>query len=240
MEGISSLRRRPGGTPFFLLTGVAFLPYWLAWWTQFSFDARFTLIFMPLVGVWAALILHDLSGRIEGRISVPAWFSRLLTILTLVPLSLLATHSRWGGVYRALTQPLASYDARVAEVNSRSYELSQWVIHNLDPAETRIAVMDGKMLYYLIGYDVTQMYPLNLDSLEEFDYLIHSSSLFAVYGPTLGWETSEFYQHIWDPMIFEPVFVSDGVNIMRVLRTTLPTPEERQQFNEPASKGGDQ
>jgi hypothetical protein len=41
---------------------------------------------------------------------------------------------------------------------------------------------------------------------------------------------SEFYRHVWDPLIFEPVYVSEGVHVMRILRTDVPTPEEYEAY----------
>jgi hypothetical protein len=101
-----------------------------------------------------------------------------------------------------------------------------YVRNTLDPARDRIVLMDGRMAYYLLDYDPAVMYPRQLSDLEGYDYLVHSSSIFAVYNDRLGLRDSEFYQHVFDPLIFEPVYVSDGVHVMRILRTDVPSPTE--------------
>ena len=114
----------------------------------------------------------------------------------------------------------------VWDFRGRLYDVVLYVRAAFDPADDRIMLMDGRMAYYLLEYEPTVMYPRRLSDLEGYDYLVHSSSIFAVYNDRLGLRDSEFYQHVFDPLIFEPVYVSDGVHVMRILRTDLPSPVE--------------
>jgi len=111
------------------------------------------------------------------------------------------------------------------------YDLVLYAQTHFDPERDRIAIMDGRMAYYLYGYDTKVMYPKKLSDLDGYGYLIHTSSIYAIYGGgLLGWDQSEFYQHAFDPLIFEPVYESGGVHIMRILRTDVPTPDEYETY----------
>jgi hypothetical protein len=140
----------------------------------------------------------------------------------LIGLIVWGARDRLGGVYKAVTQPFISDDERLLQAKGRTYNLVLYARENFDPAHDRLILMDGRMAYYLRDFDYVVMYPRTLADLEGYDYLLHSSSIFAVYNDRLGMRDSEFYQHVWDPAIFEPVYVSDGVHIMRILRTDLP------------------
>ena len=85
-----------------------------------------------------------------------------------------------------------------------------------------------------LDYDVVVGYPYYLAELEGYDYIIYSSSYRAIYGDgRLGWQDSEFYHLAYAPLVFEPVYEVNGVHIMRILRTTVPTPEEIEAYEGP-------
>ncbi len=98
---------------------------------------------------------------------------------------------------------------------------------HLDPETDHLCLMDERMAYYLSDHPITVIYPSTLAELEGCDYLFHVSSIHTVYGRELGWDESEFYQLAFSPDLFEPVYESGGVHVMRVLTTTLPWEQER-------------
>ena len=231
-QGREAVRGRQAETPADLLLLGFILPYWLIWWLRFSFEARFLLLILPLMAVWAARPLEWTVGQIGARVRLPRLLWQAAGAALLLGLLLRGGYDRLGGLYRAITHPFASDDERLLYAKGRLYDLILYVRNNLDPERDRLMLMDGRMAYYLRDYDTVVMYPTRLSQLEGFDYLIHSSSIFAIYNPRLGWNTSEFYQHVWDPLIFEPVYESGGVHIMRILRTDVPTPEEYEAYRE--------
>jgi hypothetical protein len=148
------------------------------------------------------------------------------TAFTLFGLLFVASRDRLGGVYYALTRPFATEEERILQAKPDIYLLAQYIRSHMDPVNDHMMVMDGRLLYYLPEYDLTVQYPLTISDLTGYDYLVHSSSIFSIYGKRLGWNRSEFYRHVWDPRIFESVYEVEGVHIMRILRTDVPPKQE--------------
>jgi hypothetical protein len=83
--------------------------------------------------------------------------------------------------------------------------------------------MDERLVYFLPEFDTAVGYPQTLAALDGYDYLFHVAAIYALYGNgRLGWEDSEFYRYAFDERVFEPVYKSGGVHVMRSLRTTPP------------------
>ncbi len=221
-QGWQVLRGEHDQTPVDLILSAMVIPYWLAWWTRFSFDARFLLLALPLMAYWSARPLAWLNDWVDGRVRLPRPVWQVAGGVLLVGLIVWGAQDRLGGVYKAVTQPFASDDERLLQAKGRTYNLVIYVRENFDPEHDRLVLMDGRMAYYLRDFDYVVMYPHSLSQLEGYDYLMHASSIFAVYNDRLGLRDSEFYQHVWDPEIFEPVYESGGVHIMKILRTDLP------------------
>ncbi len=210
-----------------LIAALFVIPYWLAWWTTFSFDPRFLLLILPLMALWSARPLLTLLAWLPARARLPrpAWL--VLGAVVLAGLLLWGAQDRLGGVYRAVTQPLATSEARFRRVKPGLADHVLYARANLNPTADRLYLMDERLAYYLADFDYTVGYPLTLADLEGYDYLFHASGLYSVYGDgRLGWEDSEFYQHAFAPAVFEPVYESGGVHIMRILRTDLPPTAE--------------
>lgn len=231
----SVLRAAQDSIPYDLLIAVMAVPYWLAWWMRFSFEARFLVLIIPFMALWAARPLGWLSDWLTGHVHIPKILGQFGGAILLTGLLLWGAQDRLGGVYRAVTQPFASEEDRIQRVRRDVFALAEYIRNNIDPDDSRIMVMDGALAYYLRDYDVTVSYPLRIADLEGYDYLVHSSSIYAVYSDRLGWDTSEFYAHVWDESIFEPVYESGGVHIMRILRTDLPSPAEYEAVSSPAA-----
>jgi hypothetical protein len=202
------------------------VPYWLAWWLRFSFEARFLLLILPLLAVWAARPIEWMIDWMGERVRLPSLLWQMGGGVVLAGLLFLGVQTRLGGVFQFVTHPFASDEERLLHARGRLYDLALYIRETFDPARDRIMLMDGRLAYYLLDYDPVVMYPRRLSDLEGFDYLVHSSSIFAVYNDRLGLGDSEFYQHVFDPLVFESVYVSDGVHVMRILRTDVPSPAE--------------
>jgi hypothetical protein len=201
---------------------VMALPYWLAWWTRFSFDTRFLLLILPVMALWTARPLAWASGWIGERVRLPRAVWRVVGAGLLAALMAWGARDRLGGVYRAVFYPFDSDVERLRHAKGSMVDVVLYIRANLDPETDRLMLMDGRMAYYLPEYDTTVMYPLRLADLEGYDYLVHSSSIYSVYNNRLGWADSEFYRYVWDTRVFEPVYESGGVHVMRILRTDVP------------------
>jgi hypothetical protein len=236
-QGWRSLRGQQSGPPADLILAVVAVPYWLAWWLRFSFEARFLLLILPVMAVWAARPVEWVADRLNERVRLPRLLWQAAGGALLAGLLFLGVRSRLGGVYQFVTHPFASDDERLLHAKGRMIDLVLYIRTTLDPSRDRIVLMDGRLAYYLLDYDTVVMYPRRLSDLEGYDYLVHSSSIFAVYNDRLGLRDSEFYQHVFDPLIFEPVYVSDGVHVMRILRTDVPSPAEYAAYD---AEGGDE
>lgn len=214
-------------TPHHFLLAIVLLPYWMAWWSRFSFDARFLALILPVMAVWAARPVQWTLGYIGQHVDVPRWVGQSIGIIFLLGLLLRGGQDQLGGVYRAVTQPFAPEEERIQHVKGDLYNLARYIKQNIEPtSNNRLMIMDGALAFYLPEYNVTVAYPQTLAELEGYEYLVHSSSIYAVYNDRLGWRSSEFYQHVWDPLIFESVYESGGIHIMRILRTDVPSAEE--------------
>jgi len=231
-QGWRVIQSRSEEMPVDLILSVMAIPYWLAWWTRFSFDARFLLLILPVMAVWSTRPMLWIVERVAEKIRLPRLLWQIGGAALLLGLLVWGAHDRLGGLYRTLTRPFASETERLLEVQGRLYRQVLYVRAHIDPATSRLAVMDGRLPYYLREYEISVMYPLRLTDLQGYDYLIHSSSIYSVYGSELGWQDSEFYQHAFDPLVFEPVFEVEGVHIMRILRTDVPAPEEYEAYRQ--------
>ena len=235
-QGWRILKGKQDTVPTDLILAVMIIPYWLVWWTTFSFDPRFLLLILPLKAIWAARLLAWGVTWLGERVRMPRLAGRIGGAALLLGLLLWGSQDRLAGVYWAVAQPLATDEQKLLRAKERFYSLVLYIRENLDPENDRLMLMDGRMAYYLRDFDTLVCYPIMLADLEGYDYLVHSSSIFAVYNERLGWNNSEFYRHVWDPLIFEPVYESDGVHIMRILGADLPSPEEYKAYRRSRSE----
>jgi 4-amino-4-deoxy-L-arabinose transferase-like glycosyltransferase len=197
--GIAVVRGEMLESPAHLILGLLIIPYWLVWWVQFSFEARFLLLILPGMALWSAFVITWIMSRFGTRIQIPRTFAQMFGAVIIAGTFVAGTEDRLGGVYRAITMPFASEEERVQHVRRDLYNLTRYIQDNIS-TDSRLMVMDGALQYYLLEYDITVAYPLTLADLNGYDYLVHSSSIFAVYTDRLGWRSSEFYRHVWDPL----------------------------------------
>jgi hypothetical protein len=198
-----------------LVMALFVVPYWLAWWMRFSFDARFLLVILPFYAAWAAWPLAWLEGKAAAadQHNLRRWVALPLLVGVLA----LGTHERWGGVYYALTEPTISDAEKLIRLKNDLYPTVEWVRANLDPSRDRLLLMDGRLAYYLRDYDVRVRYPRRFEHLNDVDYLITTSSTTTVYA-RLGWTDSYYYRHRQDPEYFELLFDGgEGTRVYRVL-----------------------
>lgn len=226
-QGWRSLRGSQAGPPADLILAAAVLPYWLAWWTNFSFDARFLLLVLPLMAVWAARPLWWAYRWLGERVRLPRPAWQIGGGVLLFGLLIWGVWGRLGGVYHTLTNPFISDMERLRLAKPSLADVVVYARANLDPQTDRLCLMDERMAYYLGDYQIDVFYPDTLADLEGCDYLFHISSIHTIYGGVLGWDDSEFYRLAFHPEIFEPVYESGGVHVMRVLVTYIPWEQER-------------
>jgi len=218
-----SVQGQVDDTPYDLLLSAFIIPYWLAWWTRFSFSTRFLLLVLPMMAVWAARVVLWLTDQITERVHLPERSFKLVAGLGLIGLSIWGAQNRLGGVYQAITQPFVSDRVRLEHAKGDLIGIVGYVEDHLTPGQDRIWLMDSRLAYYLSDYDPKVGFPFTLAQLEGYDYIIHVSSIYDIYGNgRLGWEDSQFYRYAFDERVFEPVYVSNGVHIMKILRTTPP------------------
>jgi 4-amino-4-deoxy-L-arabinose transferase-like glycosyltransferase len=226
-RGIRTLRgtadNMPAETmPYDLLLGVAVVPYWLAWWSKFSFEARFLILILPLMAIWAARPVQSVLEAMAEMIQrVPVRAVRLVVGVFLLGLLLLSARERLGAVYHALTRPFWPESERFRYTKGEVYDLVEYIRTHFEPDQYRLVSIDARLPYYLPEYHIDVAYPRHLRDLEGYDYIIYSSSMTAIYSSDLGWRTSEFYKRIYKIEYFEPVFESQGVYIMKIMRTTV-------------------
>jgi 4-amino-4-deoxy-L-arabinose transferase-like glycosyltransferase len=221
-QGIQALRASLDSVPYDLLIGVAVVPYWLAWWTSFSFEARFLILVLPLMAIWAVRPVEWVLDIAAGLIRrVPVRVMRVGMGVLLLGLLLLSARERLGGVYHALTRPFWPEVERLRYTKGEMYDMVEYIRTHFEPGVDRIVSIDARLPYYLTEYHIGVAYPRHLRELEGYDYIVYSSSMTEIYSSDLGWKNSEFYTRIYRQKYFEPVFESGGVYIMKILRTTV-------------------
>jgi hypothetical protein len=209
-----------------LLPGLIAVPYWLVWWARYSFDVRFLLLILPLMAIWAARPLDRLIDGIAEWVRLPraAWLA--IGVAVLAGLFVWGTRQRLGGVYYAITRPGDSDQERLARAKGPLADLAAYAHDNLDPDTDTLCLMDERLVYFLPDFQTRIGYPATLADLEGCDYLFHASAIHALYGDgRLGWQDREFYRYAFDERVFETVYESGGVHVMRILRTTPPEGE---------------
>nr|MBN1228587.1 hypothetical protein [Anaerolineae bacterium] len=172
-------------------------------------------------------------GWLKSRVTIPGWIWQSASALGLAGLLAWGAADRLGGLYWAATHLTATTEERAEHVNETLIRLVRYVRDNFNPGEVRLYLLDERLRYYLADYNTKVGYPYYLVELEGYDYIIYSSSYRAIYGDgRLGWQDSEFYNLAYAPLVFEPVCEVNGVHIMRILRTTVPAPEEIKAYEE--------
>lgn len=212
-QGWSALRDK-GRWPVTDLVGLAFLlPYWLAWWTNFSFTPRFLLLVLPLYAVWAAWPLNWLAER-AGWVRRRPWLAAPLAGLLLF----MGVRNQLGTIYYVVTQPLASDQEKLTRIKGDLYPTVTWLANNLEPGD-RVLSMDGRLEYYLTDYDIETGYPRQFKNIAPYDYVVDFAATKSVYA-SLGWRDTDYWRHRRDPTYFEEVFDGgEGSEIFRVLPT---------------------
>jgi 4-amino-4-deoxy-L-arabinose transferase-like glycosyltransferase len=220
-QGIDAVRFRVDTVPVHLIFGLIAVPYWLVWWQSFSFEARFLLLILPIMAIWASYTLLWLIDWLDARRAIPMLVTRSLIAVTLLAMFFFASRGHLGAVYYALTRPFASEEDRLRHIQPTLYDLATYIRSHLDPTSDHIMTMDGRLLYYLPEYSITSTYPLRLSDLSGYDYLVSTANIYGIYDGRLGWNQSEFFQHVWDSTLFQSVYESNGAHIMRILRSDV-------------------
>lgn len=144
------------------------LPHMLVWWQRYSYNPRHLLPIVPLLAVMAGYALRLLLGGLGSR-----W--RLATGAALVLVAGLAWPARLvvytSAPYHMLLDPIGDVEARRYEALGEMYEMVN-IIRREVPPGARIYTMEGRISFYLSGYDVRSGYPKKWRRLAEYDYLV--------------------------------------------------------------------
>jgi hypothetical protein len=180
---LGALRRSHDETWGMRLLACLTLPHMLLWWQRYSYNPRHLLPMLPLAAVMAGyalrLVLERLGANwrlaVGGAMMLAAGLARPndLRYYAFAPQDLLS------GSFRNVEA------RRVALLGDNSYHVVEAIQREV-PSGAQIYTMDGRMSFYLSGYEVKSgSYPYEWDDLAGFDYMVA-----APWGPgvyqTLG------------------------------------------------------
>jgi hypothetical protein len=204
--------------PLFALAFI--LPYHLAWWWGFSYEARFLLTLLPFYAVLAGRGVDWAAGkaRLEAAVSARRWAAPAVGGLCLA-VALLGAWPRLGAVYHLALEPLASeHDIRLRLRPDQTLTVDYLRSH-LAPATDAILLMDGSYEYFLTDYETSVFYPVTLAETQRWDYVVVPRWAAGLYA-SLGHDQSEFWLGLSDPALFREVYrapVDGGSTIYQIL-----------------------
>lgn len=206
----------------FLLAFI--VPYHLAWWRSFSYEARFLLTLLPFYAVLAGrlvdLILPQMTGLLAPR---GAWrFYRPLLAIACGAIAILGVWPRLGAVYHLAQEPLASEHDILLRLRPDRTLVEDYLRSHLTAGSDSILLMDGSFEYYLTDYRTGVFYPVTLAEAQQWDYLVLPGWAPAIYA-SLGHGQGTFWQSIGDPAKFREVYRAPGDKGTVVYRV-LPSP----------------
>lgn len=198
LAGIAWALTRPGRAAWLLAWVV---PYTLVWYQLYSYDARLLLPVLPFYAIlFGGLVQHRpvvLSLRLRG--------AACIGIVAAVGAAVV--QAGLGGVRQWVVAPKASYAERLYRVEVGSSYSTVEFLRARVPATARIMTMDSRMLYYLMGREISASYPTRLAELVSTDYLVAAKWGPSVYAG-LGAADNEVLRAMADGKTFERVYVS--------------------------------
>ncbi|MBI5347754.1 MAG: glycosyltransferase family 39 protein [Chloroflexi bacterium] len=141
------------------------LPYHFLWWWQFTYQARYLLVSLPMYAALAGFACDWLLNRLPFKF--PTWSAALISLA----LMFYGAYPRLGAVYHLLRDPLQNDDVKLTRLARDQWLLSKKMIE-LAPRGAKVMTMDGALAYWLYDYQLDQGYPTRFDDLRSYDYFI--------------------------------------------------------------------
>jgi hypothetical protein len=222
---VEVLGRREPARPSFLWAFI--LPYHLAWWWSFSYEARFLLTLLPFYAVlagrlvdvglgWLARLVVAPTGRTHGE---SHWVVTVSMAALCGAVTLAGVWPRLGAVYHLAREPLASEHSIRLRLRPDQTRTVDFLRANLAPERDSILLMDGSLEYFLTGYRTAVFYPVSLAEARAWDYLVLPGYAPRIYR-SLGHDQSEFWLALGNPAIFREIYRSpapDGSTVYEIV-----------------------
>jgi hypothetical protein len=141
------------------------LPYHFLWWWQFTYQARYLLVSLPMYAALAGYACDWLLDRLPFKF--PSWSAALVSLA----LMFYGAYPRLGAVYHLLRDPLQSDDVKLTRLARDQWLLSK-KMNEIAPRGSKVMTMDGALAYWLYDYQLDQGYPSRFDELRVYDYYI--------------------------------------------------------------------
>jgi hypothetical protein len=188
------------------------VPHLLVWWQRYSYNPRHLLTMLPLLAVMAGYTVRLGLGLLEQRWRLATGTALVLVLGLIGPARLVPYVS---APYHLLLDPLGDIEARRSEALGDAYDIVNAIREEATPGAS-IYTMDGRISFYLDGYEVRSGYPKHWRRLAEYDYLVATTKGSNVYE-TLDREDSEVLVGVasGDPRL-QQVAHSDDYTLFRV------------------------
>ena len=141
------------------------LPYHFIWWWQFTYQARYLLVSLPMYAALAGFACDWLLDRLPFKF--PSWSAAFVSLA----LMFYGAYPRMGAVYHLLRDPLQSDDVKLTRLARDQWLLSKKT-NEIAPRGSKVMTMDGALAYWLADYQLDQGYPTRFDELRPYDYYI--------------------------------------------------------------------
>lgn len=141
------------------------VPYHFIWWWQFTYQARYLLVSLPMYAALAGFACDWILDRLPFKF--PSWSVALVSLA----LMFYGAYPRLGAVYHLLRDPLQNDDVKLTRLARDQWQLSKKMIE-LAPRGSKVMTMDGALAYWLYDYQLDQGYPTRFDDLRSYDYYV--------------------------------------------------------------------
>jgi len=188
------------------------VPHLLVWWQRYSYNPRHLLTMLPLLAVMVGYTVRLGLGLLERRWRLATGTALVLVLGLIWPARLVPYVS---APYHLLLDPLGDIEARRSEALGDAYNIVNAIREEATPGAS-IYTMDGRISFYLDGYEVRSGYPKHWRRLAEYDYLVATTKGSSVYE-TLEREDSEVLVGVasGDPRL-QQVAHADDYTLFRV------------------------
>ena len=156
----------PTSNLYSLILLLAFtVPYHFLWWWQFTYQARYLLVSLPMYAALAGFACDWFLDRLPFKF--PSWSVALVSLA----LMFYGAYPRLGAVYHLVRDPLQNDDVKLTRLARDQWLLSK-KMNEIAPRGSKVMTMDGALAYWLYDYQLDQGYPTRFDELRVYDYYI--------------------------------------------------------------------